>query len=84
MLGPFRNAGTIAVLLLLSGCGDEDAITLYRNSILDPGMRVHVGSFDSGQGADYNAKNCKVAAELFGAQEGVQTRFWCEKGRFRK
>ena len=62
----------------------EDAFTLYRNSALDPKMRVHVASFDTHNGEGYNKENCWLAADLFGRQVGVSVRFWCEKGSFRE
>jgi hypothetical protein len=77
----------IAIALLaaaLSGCGDGDRFTLYRNSKLDPNMRLHVATFDTADGASYNRENCDLAAKLFQGQEGVTTRFWCEKGAYRK
>ena len=62
-----------------------DVFTLYRNSAVDKNMRVHVASFDVANGGDgYNDENCRIAAGLFQAQEGVTVRYWCEKGRFRK
>lgn len=63
---------------------DDKAYTLYRNSALDLTMHLHVATFDSIDGKDYNAENCFVAAELFAGQDGVPTRFWCEPGRYRK
>lgn len=63
---------------------DAEIYTLYRNSVLDVTMRVHVGTFDSDNGRGYNAENCAVAADLFQRQDGVKTRFWCEPGRYRK
>ncbi|MBY5388489.1 hypothetical protein [Rhizobium leguminosarum] len=72
-------------LFLIASCNDESSqYTLYRNSVLDAKMRVHVASFDSSDGDAYNAENCEIAAGLFVAQPGVQVRYWCEKGRFRK
>jgi hypothetical protein len=70
-------------LLLLAGCGDS-AYTLYRNSVLAENARYHVGTFNAADGDTYNSENCNVAAGLFARQEGVRTRFWCEKGEFRK
>jgi hypothetical protein len=63
---------------------DSEVYTLYRNSLLDPTMRLQIATFDASDGKDYNAENCNVAANLFQAQDGVQTRFWCEQGRYRK
>ena len=58
--------------------------TLYRNSVTDETMRLHVATFDSSEGHAYNMSNCQTAQELFQKQDGVKTKFWCEKGRFRK
>lgn len=76
----------IVALALLSGCSPPSAgaHTLYRNSVLDPNMRVHVASFDAAEGDSYNAENCETARSLFQRQGGVSVRFWCEKGRFNK
>lgn len=70
----------------LTGCrrGGENAYTLYRNSVADEGMRVHVATFDVEGTAEYNQKNCERARTLFQQQPDAQTRFWCEKGFFRR
>jgi hypothetical protein len=47
-------------------------------------MRLHVATFDANEQEEYNRENCEVAARLFAAQAGVKTKFFCEKGRFRK
>jgi len=80
---------TFALLPALSGCSpsgasDDRTFTLYRNSVTDPSMRIHVATFDATEKEEYNRENCDTAAKLFGAQPGVKTKFWCEKGRFRK
>lgn len=76
------------LMLFFVGCapGDGEVYTLYRNSVSQGGdsMRIHVGTFDSRDGHDYNMENCEQARALFQAQPGVKTRFWCEKGRYRK
>ncbi len=69
--------------LLLSGC-DSGTYTLYRNSVLDTAMRIHVATFDEASGDSYNGENCRIASELFAKQSGVTVRYWCEKGRYRK
>lgn len=66
------------------GQTDMDVYTLYRNSVLDPAMRLHIATFDSADGKVVNDLNCATAADLFQRQPGVQTRFWCEPGRVRK
>jgi hypothetical protein len=79
----------LAAILALTATGasaqsDDEVYTLYRSSVLDPSMRLHVATFDSTDGKDYNAENCNLAADLFQRQDGVQTRFWCESGRYHK
>jgi hypothetical protein len=80
----------LASCLLLSAClnstGSSDGSTfvLYRNSVTDENMRLHVATFDAADGEAYNRGNCEQAMNLFQAQPGVQTKFWCEKGHFRK
>lgn len=64
--------------------GQEDVYTLYRSSLVDPKLRVHVATFDTSGGRDYNAENCLLAARLFVRQPGAKTVFWCEPGRFRE
>ena len=74
-----------AVVALLGGCDLHDStFTLYRNSATDENMRVHVASFDAADGEAYNRGNCEQAQLLFNTQSGVKTKFWCEKGVFKK
>jgi hypothetical protein len=73
----------------ITSCGGSDAndgqiFTLYRNSVTDDNMRIHVSTFDAADGEAYNRGNCEQAQLLFKAQPGVTTKFWCEKGRFKK
>ncbi|MBI2312506.1 MAG: hypothetical protein HYU77_08395 [Betaproteobacteria bacterium] len=80
---------SLLAILFISGCGpsggfEDRTFTLYRNSVTDPNMRLHVATFDANEKEEYNRENCDVAQKLFGAQPGVKTRFWCEKGRFKK
>ena len=72
-------------LMALSACdSSNNHFTLYRNSVTNESMRIHVATFDSADGNEYNMSNCRIAEELFQKQDGVKTKFWCEKGRFRK
>ena len=79
-----------AIVLVACACtpafgqANSEVYTLYRNSIMDTTMRVHVASFDSANGKDYNAENCFLTSDLYQDQEGVQVRFWCEPGRYRQ
>lgn len=67
-----------------SGASESASFVLYRNSVTDENMRIHVGTFDASDGEAYNRGNCEQAQSLFQAQPGVKTKFWCEKGRFKK
>lgn len=72
---------------LIVGCSvpSGDVYTLYRNSVLDPSMRVHMATFDAKDSDNsYNQQNCMLAAKLFQGQPGVATTFWCEKGGYKK
>jgi len=70
--------------LFLIACSQSDTFTLYRNSALDETMRLHVATFDSKDGEKYNQENCNIAKDLFQHQDGVKTKYWCEKGAFKK
>lgn len=71
--------------MFLTGCDafSSSVYTLYRSSLIDPNLRVHVATFDASGREEYNRENCAIAAKLFGDQPGVRTKFWCEKGRFK-
>jgi hypothetical protein len=69
--------------IVLLGCSDAAVYTLYRNSVVMEGARLHVATFDAADAEDYNSENCLAARDLFQQQPGVRTRFWCEKGKFR-
>lgn len=74
----------LLVITFLMGCSQSDTYTLYRNSIADEFERIHVASFNAKDGEKYNQENCDIAKDLFQKQEGVLTKFWCEKGVFNK
>lgn len=70
---------------LIIGCSaSESTYTLYRNSVTDENMRIHISTFNSTDGHNYNMSNCQIAQELFQKQEGIKTKFWCEKGNYKK
>lgn len=84
-------------LFVLSACGSSgdqgQAATLYRNSILDPGMRVHFASFNAPDKTPFNIDNCEMVARIMNAnvdassaKEGKPRNqsigFWCERGSF--
>jgi hypothetical protein len=62
----------------------QNIFTLYRTSLIGQQMRVHVATFDTANGGEYNQENCETARQLFQSQPEVKTRFWCEGGRYRK
>jgi hypothetical protein len=79
------------IMLCITACNEQSATyTLYRNSPLeqDPSspdyMRVHIASFNTLEGEEYNRANCESAKELFQNQTGVLSKFWCEKGTYKK
>lgn len=72
------------LLLINASCSSQNIYTLYRNSVFDSNERIHVGSFDADEKSSYNQENCFLAAELFQKQDGIMTKFWCEKGNFKK
>ena len=76
--------GAIVFALLASSCDSDNGYTLYRNSAIDEKMRIHVATFDSADGNDYNSNNCEIARRLFQNQNGVIVRYWCEKGSFKR
>ncbi len=78
------NKFIILISLFLMSCSQNESYTLYRNSVVDKTMRLHVATFDAKDGEKYNQENCEIARELFQKQDGVKVKFWCEKGVFRK
>lgn len=78
-----RRALPVFGLVFLSACDSGSTFTLYRNSVMDSAMRIHVATFDSSDGEKYNQENCEVARQLFAQQPEVTVRYWCEKGRFK-
>ena len=79
-----KNALTFLLLVLVACDSSNNFYTLYRNSVTDETMRLHVATFDSSEGHAYNMGNCQTAQELFQKQDGVKTKFWCEKGSYKK
>jgi hypothetical protein len=83
-----RPLSVLAIAVAIAGCnpgGSEDrTYTLYRNSVTDSNMRLHIATFDASEKEEYNRENCDIARQLFGAQPGIKVRYWCEKGRYKK
>ena len=69
--------------ITLSQCSSTTTYTLYREGVGLSDMRIHVATFDSADGEEYNRENCRIAASLFAGQPRVSVRYWCEKGDFR-
>jgi len=86
----------LTVLLLLTGFPSlaseathivpETTYTLYRSSatVAGAGMRIHIATFDSKDGANYNRDNCEITKNLFQKQPGVTVTYWCERGYYTK
>lgn len=64
----------------------KSVYTLYRSSAVVGGdkWRLHVATFDSSDGSQYNRDNCETAKSLFQSQPGVTVTYWCERGYFSK
>lgn len=67
-----------------STASDERIYTLYRSSAVNDSLRIHVATFDAAVGEIYNRDSCEYTRALYQAQPGIDTRFWCEKGVYRK
>jgi hypothetical protein len=83
----FFNLFLLLSVASITACGlagNSDSYTLYRDSLVGGINRVHVATFDTTDGEQYNHENCQLAAQLFQQQPGTETKFWCEKGRFHK
>lgn len=78
-----RHLILFLAILSASCSGSSDVYTLYRASPIDASMRIHVATFDSTEGSEYNRDNCDIARGLFQNQPGVKVRYWCERGPFR-
>lgn len=63
------------VSLIVDCSSSNDTFTLYRNSVTDEKMRIHVASFNAADGEAYNRDICEQAQQLFQAQSGVKTQF---------
>ena len=63
---------------------DDHVYTLYRTSVVNDSMRVHVATFDAAGGEIYNRDSCEYTRALYQDQPRIKTRFFCEKGRYRK
>lgn len=51
---------------------------LYRSSVAIRDARLHVATFDSEDGDEYNRENCDITRGLFMSQGGVTVDYWCE------
>jgi hypothetical protein len=72
----------LSIVFLFLGCSklDSNTYTLYRNSIANEFERIHVATFDANEDEKYNQENCDITKKLFQKQDGILTKFWCEKG----
>lgn len=80
-----RACTLVVAALALTGCGrplpDAEVVTLYRYAV-DGRERVHLATFDTTHGRDFNWLNCTAAAESLNAREDTIVPYWCERGRF--
>ena len=101
---PMKSMGQVvafAAVFAVAACGSEttaeadraETYTLYRNSPLDRGERVHWATFNADDKGDYNRGNCAMAARLLNANVGESAiaegkepysgvGFWCEPGKY--
>ena len=82
--GSYTSIDAFAKNIDQQGPIPSEVFVLYRNSVTDQNMRIHVATFDADSRPGYNAGNCDQAQKLFQAQPSIKTKFWCEKGRFEK
>ena len=76
-------AAAASIAYAVNMFNETRSYTLYRSGVNLPNLRIHVASFDSSDGTDYNKGNCEIASERFQSQPGVEVKYWCEKGRFK-
>ena len=78
--------GALVLLGATAACSSNETYTLYRNGAATDTLRIHVATFDADEEDDknYNRDNCEQARELFQLHPQQLSRFWCEKGRYRK
>jgi hypothetical protein len=75
----------VAASSLLSGCGETNNVyTLYQATFMNPNLRKHVATFDAADGRDYNNQNCHSTQYLYQQRYGVDEKYWCEYGPYRK
>ena len=75
----------VSLLALAMACsGNPNTYTLYRNGTASDTLRIHVATFDADEQGDYNRDACEQTRELYQTQPTFVSRFWCEKGRFRR
>jgi len=82
-----KKIAFLVVVLLMPVALHAETFTLYRSSLAIENARLHVATFDADDdtpASQYNRSNCELAAELFQSQPDVKTKFWCEKGLFRR
>lgn len=47
-------------------------------------MRLHVATFDADDRDNYNRDICEIVREFFTERPFMQSRYWCEPGRYRE
>lgn len=86
----------VTVTCFLVACSGSDAsedkvFTLYHNLEEYETVRIHVATFDANReptevSESFNRSYCEQAQGFFQNElrPGTKTKFWCEKGRFKK
>jgi len=59
-----RKLHQLNYFLFLAACSrQEEFCTLYRNSVMDESMRIHIATFNEVTGGyKYNIENCQLAS----------------------
>jgi hypothetical protein len=90
MLGRFAIVAILVALPATAGADfgsrtlADKVYTLYRNNVEAPHARTHVATFDADADAKTNRENCEFVTRLYQAQPGVNVKYWCEKGYYRR
>ena len=84
----------LAISSLLSGpiiaqslTSEDSVATLIRNNHTNVSIRVHLATFDSANGFQFNWHYCQKTADFLESDaktRGSIERIWCEKGYFKE
>jgi len=77
-------AAVVLLAVSVSCSNSSESYTLYRDSGLDPALRVHLATFDAKDGRSYNETNCTMMADLYNEKYSDTNKAWCEQGTYKK